>query len=96
MVSGNSKKTTGTIIATSLLAPVSIRARRVASRTSLACACKTSANGVPRSTAIATPSANRATIGNPVRAARLSNAFVTAVPVRTSANTLISSPENSP
>ena len=47
-------------------AATSISSRRPASRTSAAWACSTSASGVPRSTATAMPSANRATSGSPV------------------------------
>ena len=61
-----------------LRAPDSISARRPASRTSAACACITSVSGVPRSSATATASANRATpgdrCGTPGRRARATRA----------------------
>jgi len=54
-VTGSTRKTTGTIMKTSLRAAASMSSRRDASRTSAAWACRTSASGVPRSTATATP-----------------------------------------
>ena len=60
MVTGKTRKTTGTSIAISLRPPASSRARRPISRTSVAWARRTSASGVPRSTAIAMPSTKRA------------------------------------
>src|SRR5690606_35111523 len=95
-VTGSTRNTTGTIIATSLRPPVSMSARRPASRTSCACERSTSASGVPRSTATATPCAKRVRGASRTRSARFSSAPVSGVPERASASVRASSTESSP